>query len=197
LAQVLPLVHILSVRPILLVWVLSCFGCATQVPKSLPQSGSKISGQVTGGLVEASASERYVAEPGARYHQPIAFPDNPLPAYPVDLLSKRLPPVAVQVRVIVDSMGNVSSVVALERSDPDQAQFFESIRSTVKFWKFTQLVKIVPGPGSTTLTDVNSSETTYAGSATALPFHQDYRFVFSQTQGKANVTAHSGSDSGS
>jgi len=72
--------------------------------------------------------------------------------------------------------------------------FFESIRSAVQGWKFTQLVKVIPGPASTTIVDAFGSEATYPGKATALPFHQDYRFVFSQVKGNANVTVRSASN---
>jgi hypothetical protein len=132
-----------------------------------------------------------VAEAGAHFEQPLASPDNPLPAYPSDLLAKRLPPIAVQVRVVVNELGLVTSVSSTEQSDASKLPFVESVRSAVQDWKFTQLVKIIPGSTSTTLVDAFGSEQTYPGKAIALPFHQDYRFVFSQTQGKANVTAHS------
>jgi hypothetical protein len=163
------------------------------VPKPEQPSGPNLSGEVTGGLIEPSAAERYVAESGASYEQPLAFPENPLPAYPSDLLSSRLPPVSVQVRVVVDNMGHVTSVVVTEQAEPTTLPFIESVRSAVQGWKFTQLVKVVPGPGSTSLFDAAGIESVYMGKATAMPFHQDYRFVFSQTEGKANVAVQSAS----
>ena len=171
--------------------MLSCFGCTTQVSKPAPQPESKASGRVTGGLIEAPASERYAGEAGAHYEQPLASPDNPLPAYPSDLLSKRLPPFTVRVRVVVNEMGLVTSVIAIDQPDANQLPFVESVRSAVQGWKFTQLVKVIPGPTFTRLVDAFGSEAMYPGKATALPFHQDYQFVFSQTQGKPNVSVHS------
>jgi len=147
-------------------------------------------GEVTGGVVEPPASERYKADPDAQYEQPLASPDNPLPIYPPHLLSKRLPPISMQIRVVVDDMGQVTSVIAPEQTDAGQLPFVESIRSTVQGWKFTQLIKIIPGPGSTTLFDAMGNRSEYPGKAIALPFHQDYRFVFSQSEGKANITVH-------
>jgi hypothetical protein len=171
--------------------MLSCFGCTPQASKPQHPSDPKLSGEVTAGMIEPPASERYVAEAGARYEQPLASPDNPLPVYPPELLSKRLPPFSVRVRVVVDAMGQVTSVVATEQSDPGQLPFVESIRSAIQGWRFTQLVKVTPGPVSTMLVDAFGSQTMYPGKATALPFHQDYRFIFSQTEGKANVTVRS------
>jgi len=178
----------LSARLVLVVLVLACFGCSSQAPKPQPPPQAKLSGQVTGGLIAAPASESYIAEKGAYYEQPICSSDNALPAYPPDLLSQRLPPVSVQVRVVVDELGQVSSVTSSESVGPRQLPFVESVRSALQKWKFTQLVKVIPGKDYTGLRDGDGLQTFYPGKATALPFHQDYRFIFSQEEGKANVT---------
>ncbi len=73
------------------------------------------------------------------------------------------------------------------------AMFINSVRSAVQAWKFTQLVQIVPGPQSSTLRDTFGAQTTYSGRAIALPFHQDYRFVFRQSEGKPDVEVHKAS----
>ena len=187
----------LRVRVSLLTAALVCCGCASQVPQREYSPKTRVSGEVTGGVVDAPASERYSAEQNARYEQPLASPDNSLPTYPEALLSKHLPPVSIQVRVIVDEMGNVADMIPAEQLDPSNSAFLESVHSVVQTWTFTQLVKIVPGSGTTVLRDTFGNETTYSGHATALPFHQDYRFVFSQSEGKANVTARSASPPGS
>jgi hypothetical protein len=183
----------LFTRSGLVVLVLVCFGCSSQAPKSQRTPEAKLSGQVTGELIAAPASERYVAEKGAYYEQPLGSPDNALPAYPPDLLSQRLPPVSVQVRVVVDDLGKVTSITSSEQPSLGQLPFVESIRSTLQGWKFTQLVKVIPGDDYTALPDADGSQIFYPGKATALPFHQDYRFIFSQKNGKANVTARSAS----
>ena len=181
----------LRVRAFFFAAALVCCSCVSQVPQREYSPKTRVSGEVTGGIVDAPASERYSAEQSARYEQPLASPDNPLPTYPGALLSRHLPPVSIQVRVIVDELGNVADIIPTEQPDPDNSAFLENVNSTVKNWKFTQLIKIVPGPEVTVLRDAFGSETTYSGHATALPFHQDYRFVFSQSDGRANVTARS------
>jgi hypothetical protein len=141
--------------------------------------------------VEVPASDRYKAAAGAHYEQPIASPKNPMPEYPLELLSKRLSPISVEVRVVVDTMGRVTSVTPETQPNQGQLPFVESVRSAVKTWEFTQLVEVVPGNEYTILPDADGSEAMYPGKAKALPFHQDYRFTFSQTNGKANVSVHS------
>jgi len=177
----------------LVVLVLVCFGCSSHAPKPRRTLEAKLSGQVTGGLIAAPLSERYIAEKGAYYEQPIGSPDNALPAYPPDLLSQRLPPVSVQVRVVVDNLGKVTSITSSEQPNPGQLPFVESVRSALQGWKFTQLVKVIPGDDYTALPDGDGSQFLYPGKATALPFHQDYRFIFSQKDGKANVTTRTAS----
>lgn len=174
-------------RIILLVLALACAGCAHQAHMPLNPPKAKLSGEVSGGVIEPPASARYVREAGAHYELPLASPDNPLPIYPTDLLSKRLPPITVEARVVVDDKGHVVSVASLGQSESDDSPFVESVRSAVRDWNFTQLVKIIPSHDWTTLVDGSGTETQYPGKATALAFHQDYRFVFSQTEGKANV----------
>jgi hypothetical protein len=183
----------MSARSALVVFVLAFSGCSSQATKLQPPPEAKLSGQVTGGLIAAPASERYIAEEGAHYEQPLGSPDNSLPTYPSDLLSQRLPPVSVQVRVVVNELGKVTSVIGSEPASPGRLPFVESVRSTLQHWKFTQLVKVIPGDTYTALPDGNGSQFIYPGKATALPFHQDYRFIFSQKDGKANVTVRSAS----
>jgi hypothetical protein len=168
-------------------------GCASHTPKPSPGSQPNVSGEVSSGLIEPSATERYVTEAGAHYEQPMASPDNPMPVYPSDLLKKQLPSLPVDVRILVDASGRVSSTIIPAWVDPEEIPFDASVRAAVREWKFTQLVKVIPGPGSTTLVDAFDAQTTYPGTAIALPFHQDYRFVFSQTAGKANVSVDSAS----
>ena len=187
----------MSIRVILLAVVLGCCGCASQIrqPESAPEN--KVSGDVTGGVIDAPASDRYKEEQNVHYEQPIPSPDNPLPAYPVVWLSKRLPPVTIQVRVIVNALGNVTNVIPTDTPNASDSAFIQSVQSAVAKWKFNQLVKVVPGPGQTSLIDAFGSRTTYSGKATALPFHQDYRFTFSQSEGKANITVRTESHPGS
>lgn len=184
----------MSARSGLVVFVLVFSGCSSQATKPQPLPQAKLSGQVTGGLIAAPASESYVAEEGAHYEQPVGSPDNALPAYPSDLLLQRLPPVSVQVRVVVNDLGKVTSVTCSEQATSSQLPFVEIVRSTLLAWKFTQLVKVIPSNTYTALPDGEGSQFIYPGKATALPFHQDYRFIFSQKDGKASVTVRSASN---
>lgn len=184
-------------RAVVFLIALSDLGCASNAPKPSLGSRSNVSGEVSGGVIEPPASERYVGEAGARYEQPMASPDNPMPVYPPDSLKKQLPPVEIDVRILVGTSGQVSSFVIPAWVDPEEIPFDASIDTAVPQWKFTQLIKVIPGPGSTTLVDAFESQTSYPGTAIALPFHQDYRFVFSQTGGKANVSVDTDSAAGS
>ena len=149
-------------------------------------------GAVSGEVVDADAQDRYAAEPGVSYDQPVALPDNPEPVYPPALLSQALPPQAVTVTLRVDADGRVTDVLPREAADAAQASFQASVRSAVLQWKFFPLVRVRPG-GTPTVVTVGETSTTYPGQATRLPFSQTYRFVFSQAGGKPQVDA-TGSD---
>lgn len=149
-------------------------------------------GAVSGEVVDAAGQDRYAAEPGVSYDQPVALPDNPVPAYPPALLSQALPPQAVTVILRVDADGRVMDVLPREAADAAQAPFQASVRSAVLQWKFFPLVRVRPG-GMSTVVTVGETSTTYPGQATRLPFSQTYRFVFSQVGGKPRVDA-TGSD---
>jgi hypothetical protein len=127
------------------------------------------------------------AAPDEAYDYPRQFGDNAPPAYPDELLAQRMPPQRVPVRVIVDAAGIVTSISPLDAGAPLDPAFLTAIRTAVSAWKFTPLVHIKNGPGRTDITfqDVVS---TYTGLATALPFHQDYEFWFTQRDGKGFVS---------
>ena len=177
-----------SSRAVILLFSLCCVDCAPHASKPAAGLQPTLSGKVSSGVIEPSAAERYVMEQGAHYEQPMASPDNPMPVYPAQILKKRLPPIEVDVRILVGTSGKVSSFQIPAWVNPEEIPFDASIAAAVPQWKFTQLVKVIPGPGSTTLVDAFEAQTSYSGTAVALPFHQDYRFVFSQTAGKASVS---------
>lgn len=144
-------------------------------------------GDVDGELVEAEARERYPIEQGVSYDQPMAFDDNPNPAYPPSLLPRALAPVVVTVRIVVDGEGSVSEVIPVQPlDDAEYALFLASVRTAVSRWKFFPLVRVLKG-GARTVITVGDLSTTYNGEATRLPFSQRYRFTFSQDAGVPSV----------
>jgi len=109
------------------------------------------------------------------------------PVYPPDLLSANLPPMTVRVRIIVDEHGSVVDSMALA-VPPDYPQFFAAVQGAVHGWKFWPLVKWQAVAGTRTDIEFNGWVRTYEGTATALPFHQDYDITFTQKDGKGVVT---------
>jgi hypothetical protein len=150
---------------------------------------SRTRGVVAGTLIDPPASDRYVAEEGVRYEQPTAYFENAHPEYPAALLSTHLPSFKVRIRVVVDETGHVTQIRRLEEDDsPGNVAAFESTRAAVTGWRYLPLVRISPGPGSTTLEYDPGLFSRYEGVAVALPFHQDYEFEYSQVDGKGSVS---------
>jgi len=145
-------------------------------------------GQVSARVVEPELEARYPSQPGMRYEQPTAFPDNPMPAYPETLLAARLPPVQLTLRLIINEEGRVSDVRPVTRIANEHEPFLSAARVAVLKWKFLPLIQIGAGPGKTMIT-VGEYTTAYPGAAIALPFHQDYVFTFRQLDGVPSVTA--------
>jgi TonB family protein len=118
---------------------------------------------------------------------PTPFGENEAPAYPPELLAANLPPVKVRVRIVVDEHGVVSSSSAIA-APPDYPQFFAAVQAAIHDWKFWPLVKWQPVAGTRTVIEFNGWARTYEGTATALPFHQDYDVTFTQKDGKGVIT---------
>ena len=108
--------------------------------------------------------------------------------YPPELLAANLPPIKVRVRVIVDEHGVVTDSTALD-APPDYPQFFAAVQAVAGAWKYWPFVKVIPSMTATRTEIVfHGFVSTYWGTATALPFHQDYDFTFTQKDGKGVVT---------
>jgi hypothetical protein len=170
--------------PVLVAALALLAGCETQ-PVTTASTHS-LSGQVTGVPLEPGAAERYALEPGVRFDHAIAEPENETPAYPEQLLALRLEPVEIRVRLVVDAAGSVASVDPLETIDPARAAFLAAVQDALGGWRFAPLIRIEDVPGHTTVSYGDVS-VRYAGRATALPFHQDYLFVFTQADGVPQV----------
>lgn len=163
--------------------------CATLPPPRPAPLPDSTTGQVDAAVLEAPAADRYAATDGVSYEQPVAFPDNALPAYPPPLLAQRLPPQRVSVRVVVDAAGQVAGVSRLDTAGEDPASedpaFFLAVSAAVRQWRFFPLVEIRKGePASLSVGEVT---TRYPGQPRALPFHQDYVFRFVQHDGRPAV----------
>jgi hypothetical protein len=92
------------------------------------------------------------------------------------------------VRVVVDEHGVVTDSTALD-APADYPQFFAAVQAVVGAWRYWPLVKVLPSPGTRSEIVFSGYVSTYDGQATALPFHQDYDFTFSQKDGQGTVTS--------
>jgi len=160
--------------------------CATQqaLKVALPRSGD-----VAVKEVSTADEQTYAMGGNEQWVAPTPFAENEAPVYPPDLLAANLPPMTVHVRVVVDEHGVVSNSSAID-APPDSPQFFAAVQAVVGAWKFWPLVKVLPThDGTRTEIFFNGYVSAYDGKATALPFHQDYEFTFTQKDGKGTVTS--------
>lgn len=157
--------------------------CAAQ--QAIQQMDLPRSGDVAMTEVSAPGEQSY-AMGDAQWVAPSAFYENEAPAYPPELLAANLAPIKVRVRVIVNERGVVADSTALE-APPDYPQFFAAVQAVVGGWRYWPLVKVLPAPGVRSEIAFNGFVSTYDGQATALPFHQDYEFTFTQKDGQGVV----------
>jgi hypothetical protein len=159
--------------------------CATQ--QAIQQVSLPRSGDVAMTEVIAADENSYAVASNEQWDIPVAFEENAAPVYPPELLAANLPPVTVRVRVIVDEKGIVIDSRAVH-APPDYPQFIAAVQAVVSDWKYWPLVKWLPAEGVKTDIEFGGWVRTYFGPATAMPFHQDYDFTFSQKDGQAIVT---------
>lgn len=147
------------------------------------------SGDVAMTAVDATEEQSYAMAGDAQWVAPTPFAENEAPVYPPELLAANLAPIKLRVRVVVDEGGVVTESTAIE-APADYPQFFAAVQAVVGAWKYWPLVKVLPTHDGTR-TDIvfNGYVSTYDGKATALPFHQDYDFTFTQKDGKGIVTS--------
>jgi hypothetical protein len=170
--------------PILMALLL--VACATQQAirhLELPRSGA-----VAVTTVDAADTQSYSMARNEQWVAPTPFGENEAPVYPPELLAANLPPMKVRVRVVVDEHGVVTDSTALD-APADYPQFFAAVQAVVGAWRYWPLVKVLPSPGKRTEIVFSGYVSTYDGQATALPFHQDYDFTFSQKDGQGTVTS--------
>jgi TonB family protein len=145
-------------------------GCKATPKKSPTRVGYVSDGNVSAQRLQAPASESYGTDPTTTYSGSSPAKDNPVPQYPAALLSDRLPPVGVTARVIVDVSGAVTSATVAEGDSIPHA-FAAAVLAAVRSWRFEPLKRM--------------SE----GKVEALPFSQQYRFVFTQVNGRPVVSS--------
>ncbi len=130
-------------------------------------------GDVKAEVIDAPERARYKATKGVTFISPEPWEKNAVPSYPPALLVKRLDPVEVVVRVIVNTTGSVDSATIANNSSQEQA-FAEETLAAVKRWAFSPLQRVE------------------GASIQPLPFSQEYRFTFKQIDGRAVVSSGSG-----
>ena len=158
-------------------------GCKTQPPLEPDARTGHVGAQV----VETEGAKHYESDPDSYFDYPVQAPSNPLPAYPEDMLAARLPPVRIKVRVTVSEAGFVNQCSPLDPSDAVHPRFVAAIQDAVRSWRYMPLVQIRRGPVQTSII-AHGHETTYPGTAIALPFHEDYEFTFTQQDGKGSAS---------
>lgn len=143
-------------------------GCASQAHKGESRAGYAADGAVSAEIVDRPETVRYQPVPGSTYSSPSPIRENAKPGYPPALLEKRLQQVAVVARIVVDGTGAVEHAELVENTS-DESAFGDAVLSAVRGWIFTPLKRIT------------------GDRIEPLPFTQDYRFTFSQVNGRAVV----------
>ena len=164
---------------IALCWVIA--GCAAKKPAELVDPDRL--GDVGMLAIEAAPGASYAVETDERFIHPAPWDDNPPPAYPESLLAQRLPPVRVRVRLIDDEGGRVRETTLLDAPGQGEPAFFAAVQAALGKWTFSPLIRVRPAGDKTTTLAYHGITHQMSGDATALPFHQDYEFTFTQRDG--------------
>lgn len=148
-------------------------GCASRQPVPLPRIAYAADGAVSAEVVDAPGDARYQPVPGSRYFSQLPLSENARPKYPSGLLARKLPPVTIVARLIVNGSGEVehASIVVAANDVPahDEPAFTDAVLSAVRTWTFIPLRRVT------------------GKRIEPLPFTQDYRFTFRQVDGRAIV----------
>lgn len=179
-------VSIPSNKPLPLMLGLLLVACATQ--QAIQQVSLPRTGDVAMTEVIAANEQSYAVATQEQWDMPVPFYENAAPVYPPELLAANLAPVTVRVRIVVDEKGVVTDSTAIQ-APPEYPQFFAAVQAVVRDWKYWPLVKWLPAEGVKTEIEFSGTVRTYFGSATALPFHQDYDITFAQKDGQGVVTS--------
>lgn len=159
--------------------------CASQPPAPPAPAAS---GRVSGELLLAADTPVAQPEPDEVHEPPVQRADNPLPAYPPDLVDARLPPQSVSVRIVVDREGRVARVDPLESAGTPDARFLAAVREAVLQWRFEPFLVIEWGDGPDADGDGEPDGQQVVGEQTR-PFRFDMRFHFEVVDGVARVSS--------
>lgn len=164
-------------------------GCASNPAKLV--SDETQAGRV--GMREIShavAGERLVLAENETFLEPLEDDSNPLPVYPEDLLSHRLPPQLVCLRVSIDENGTVMTAVPfVQLPDCPEAgamgvSFYGAAIRAAEKWRYEPALRCV-------FPDVRTKEATYGSCGGYAQFPQPisltYRFMFEQEDGRSKV----------
>jgi len=164
----------------------ACASAPSRPPVAAASRG--VHGSVDVQDMGADDTQRYAASATVKYVQALGYPENAMPDYPRDLLALRLPETRVRARVIVDADGHVAEVVALDGAGAgaEHARFFDAIRKACLGWRYSPLLRLDLSTGPFTVREEQAT-VTYEGRPTALPFHLDYAFRFTQRDGVPEV----------
>ena len=147
-------------------------GCASAPRKDAARIAYASDGAVRAEIVDVPSEGRYQAVPGSTYFDPLPIRGNAQPVYPADLLARRLPAMVVVARIVVDGAGAVVRADIVETGG--EPAFGQAVLSAVKDWTFIPLKRVT------------------GDRIERLPFTQEYRFTFSQVNGRAVVESANG-----
>ena len=150
-------------------------GCTT-TPAVRSVQTYKSDGSVSSEIVDRESGAKYEVQPGETYLREVPRRENIRPAYPPQRLVDRLEPVEVIVRIVVSKSGFVDNAEVVD-PQPSHAEFSDSVLNAVRTWSFIPLQRVTG----------NKME--------PLPFTQDYKFTFTQVNGRAEVTQGSAPES--
>ena len=146
----------------------ACMMASCASAPSPPATTFAADGAVATAIVEPPDARHYEVQPGEQFFRELPRRENVAPVYPPALLDRRLGPVSVVARIVVGASGDVERAAVVDADAADPA-FAEAVLAAVRTWTFIPLKRIVD----------NRME--------PLPFTRDYRFTFTQQNGRAVV----------
>jgi len=117
--------------------------CASHPPEKV-SLGYSANGQVQDQSYVPDDATHYPEIQGAVYLNIVPGPENVMPVYPEQLLSKKLPPVVVTAKAIVNTDGAVDSAEIID-GDWYDPLFQEATLKAIRTWRFTPLRRVVAG----------------------------------------------------
>ncbi|MEH6417574.1 hypothetical protein [Pseudomonas sp. CGJS7] len=162
--------------------------CATTAPR--PPADDGRSGAVGVRSIDKlmPGTDRMQLADNETFQMPLAEAGNPLPAYPAELLTQRLPPQTVCLRVAIGADGRVMDsqpIADAQAGCPDgdgrDPRFIQAARTAAAQWRFDPAFRCVyPGPKP-------DEQGCVTGVEQAVAVSLAFSFVFEQQDGKGTV----------